>query len=221
MELNLTPVEARVLGSLIEKSLTTPEYYPLTLNSLVAACNQKSNRDPAMQIDDKSVIRALDALRDKKLAWSVALAGSRAPKYRHSAPDVLNLTPIQLAVLCELMLRGPQTLAELRIRAARMAPVTDTTEVESVLQSFADWPTGPLACRLPRQPGQREERYMHRLSGEEPVTAAETEPHPEAARLVVMAENERIAALDARIAVLETELTQLRTRMSDFMRQFQ
>lgn len=220
MESPLDPVETRVLACLVEKSVTTPEYYPLTLNSLTAACNQKSNRDPEMQLDEATVVRALDALRDRKLAWSVTLAGSRTPKYRHSLGEVFPMAPSHMAVLCELMLRGPQTLGELRTRAARMAEIPDTTAVQAILQELAARPDGPLVAILPRQPGRREERYTHLLCGTPPAVQDSPAPAPEPARLAVMAENERIAALEAKVATLEDELASLKARFGDFERQF-
>jgi len=221
MNVILSPMEARVLGCLIEKAVTTPEYYPLTLSALTAACNQKSNRDPIMQADEKEVVRALDSLREKKMASSVALASSRVPKYRHNILDVLALTPRQLALLCELVLRGPQTTGELRTHAARMAPFTDTTEAQSVLSELAAWEGGPLVFKFPRQIGQREERYGHRLCGEIPGEAKASQPSLEPARLAVMAENERIAAMEIRVAVLGDELERLKAQFSDFVKQFQ
>jgi len=216
----LNLVEARVLGCLIEKAVTTPEYYPLTLSALTAACNQKSNRDPVIQTDEKNLVRAIDSLRDKKLVSSIALAGSRTPKYRHSLPDILVLTPRQQAVLCELILRGAQTAGELRSHAVRMVPFTDTHEVESVLDELSAWPGGPLISKLPRQIGQREERYAHRLCGE--ISTEATEPHPalEPARVTVMVENERIAALETRMAALGDELERLKSQFADFAKQF-
>lgn len=221
MNVILSPMEARVLGCLIEKAVTTPEYYPLTLAALTAACNQKSNREPIMQADEKDVVRALDDLREKKLAVSVALTGSRAPKYRHSIPDVLALTPQQLALLCELILRGPQTTGELRTHAARLAPFTDATEIQRVLNELAAWEGEPLIARFPRQVGQREERYGHRLCGEIPGETTVAQPSPEPARIAVMAENERIAALETRVAALGAELERLKAQFSDFAKQFQ
>lgn len=221
MDIILNLVEARVLGCLIEKAVTTPEYYPLTLSALTAACNQKSNRDPVIQTDEKTLVRAIDSLRDKKLASSIVLAGSRAPKYRHSLPDILVLTPRQQAVLCELILRGAQTAGELRSHAVRMAPFTDTHEVERVLDELSAWPGGPLISKLPRQIGQREERYVHRLCGEISTEATESQPALEPVRLTVMAENERIAALEIRMAALGDELERLKAQFADFAKQFQ
>ncbi|MDD5678359.1 MAG: YceH family protein [Kiritimatiellae bacterium] len=220
MNVILSPMEARVLGCLIEKAVTTPEYYPLTLSALTAACNQKSNRDPIMQADEKEVVRALDSLREKKLASSVALANSRVPKYRHNILDILALTPQQLALLCELVLRGPQTTGELRTHAARMVPFTDTAEVQSILSELAAWEGGALASKFPRLIGQREERYAHRLCGELPDEAKMPQPPLEPVRLAVMAENERIVTLETRLTALGDELERLKTQFRDFVKQF-
>ncbi len=221
MEPTLSPIEIRVLACLVEKSLSTPEYYPLTLNALTAACNQKSNRDPVMEVSDEDIVRALDSLRDRRLAWSVTLAGSRAPKYRHRIEDVYPLAPPQLAVLCELMLRGPQTAGELRTHAGRLCALADVADVQAILQQLMTWAGGPLASVAPRRSGQREERYAHLLGG---PPAAETEAAPpvaEPARLAVMVGNERIAALEARVATLQDELARLKAQFEDFARQLQ
>jgi len=223
MALTLTANEVRVLGALVEKSITTPEYYPLTLNALVAACNQKSNREPAMQIDDKEAVRVLDSLRDKGLVWSVTVTGSRAPKYRHRITDVYPLTPVQLAVMCELMLRGVQTGGELRTHAERMASFADGAELQSVLDGLAARPEGALVATLPRRAGQREERYTHLLGGPpaaEPPAAAPPPP-PEPARRAVMAENERLAAVETQLAQMRDELARLTAQWADFLKQFQ
>lgn len=221
MEPTLNPIEVRVLACLVEKSLSTPEYYPLTLNALTAACNQKSNRDPFMQVSDQDTVRALDSLRDRRLAWSVTLAGSRVPKYRHGIEAVYPLTVPQMAVLCELMLRGPQTLGELRTHAGRLCDLADTGTVQTVLDQLMTWPGGPLAAIAPRRSGQREERYAHLLGGALPTEAEAPSPGVEPARLSVMAENERTTALEARVAALEDELVRLRAQFADFARQFQ
>lgn len=221
MEPVLSPVEVRVLACLIEKSLSTPEYYPLTLNALTVACNQKSNREPLMQVSDQETVRALDSLRDRRLAWSVTLAGSRVPKYRHHIEDVYPLLLPQLAVLCELMLRGPQTVGELRTHAGRLCTLADTAEVQSILQQLMEWPGGALVSVAPRRVGQREERYAHLLGGTPPPAAETSLPVVEPARLSVMAENERMAGLEAKVAALEDELARLKAQFADFTRQFQ
>lgn len=220
MESTLSPIEVRVLACLIEKSLSTPEYYPLTLNALTMACNQKSNRDPIMQLSDQDAVRALDSLRDRRLAWVVTLSGSRVPKYRHHMEDVYPLILPQLAVLCELMLRGPQTVGELRTHAGRLCSLTDTTEVQSILQQLMAWAGGPLAAVAPRRAGQREERYAHLLGGVEAVETESALTPAEPARLTVMAENDRIAALEIKVASLEDECARLKAQFADFASQF-
>lgn len=218
LPIRLTPIEARVLACLFEKSVATPEYYPMTLVALTAACNQKSNRDPVLQVHETEVVSALDGLREKKLAWSVSLAGSRVPKYRHSFAEVLPLPLPALALLCELMLRGPQTAAELRAHAARLVPFTEDTPVQALLDSLIAYQTEPLVIRLPRQPGRREERYAHLLCG--PIAAEETPPPPEPARLAVQAETERLTRLESEVQALTDEVNRLKAQFQDFASQF-
>src|SRR5579872_6195939 len=165
MDLVLHPVEVRVLGALMEKEITTPEYYPLSLNALVNACNQKSNRDPVVAYDDDSAERALDSLRARGLALRITGAGSRVPKHGHRLAEQLNLGRREIAILCELMLRGPQTVGELRGRAERMHRFDDLEEVESIVQRLMDASPESLVARLERRPGEKEVRYVHLLSG--------------------------------------------------------
>src|SRR5579875_896286 len=167
----LDPVEVRVLGALLEKEATTPEYYPLSLNALVNACNQKSNRDPVVAYDDDTVSDALDRLREKKLALTITGSG-RVDKYSQRISETLNLGRRELAILCTLLLRGPQTLGEIKDRSERIYAFADLSETEIVLEKLADWPGGGLLKKLPRQPGQKEARYAHLLSGEPAVEAA-------------------------------------------------
>ena len=177
MERLLDDIETRVVGCLVEKDLATPEYYPLTLNALTNACNQKSNRDPVMLLEETDVIRALDSLRQKQMAHQSA-EGVRAAKYCHNLEAVLNLDPEDLAVLAELLLRGPQTVGELRNRAERMCPVGDLQAVEELLQNLTEREE-PLVMILPRQPGRKEHRFTHLLSGIpeiEGTSALPTEP---------------------------------------------
>jgi uncharacterized protein YceH (UPF0502 family) len=158
----LSPSEIRVLGALIEKQITTPDYYPLTLNSLTNACNQLTNRDPVVSYDEQTVVRALDALREKRLATLFSGAESRVAKYKHTLTDAILLTPAEVALLCVLMLRGPQTVGELRTRAERLFPFDNLPEVEEALNALAARPERPLVAKLPRQPGTKESRYAHR-----------------------------------------------------------
>lgn len=213
VELRLDEVEARVLACLIEKQVTTPEYYPMTLNALTAACNQKSNRDPVMALEETLVVRTLDRLQDRRLIVRTVTAGGRTPKYRHSLTDRVPLGPARMAVLCELMLRGPQTVGELKGRAARMHPFEDLQAVEAALTALAGREP-PLVAVLPRQAGRKEPRWAHLLCGA-PEVAAESPPEapPEPARVQARAEDERIAALEARLAALEEAFAAFRRQL--------
>lgn len=170
----LSTIEARVLGCLIEKEMSTPEYYPLSLNALVAACNQKNNRDPVLALDEKTVEEATYSLRDKHLVWQVTQAGSRTPKYRHDLTAVVKVTPLEAAVLCELLVRGAQTTGELRARVPRLGAPGGPAEIDAAAASLAGWPEHPLAVKLPPGPGRREARLAHRLCGD-PVPDAPVE----------------------------------------------
>ena len=169
MNIVLTPMEARVIGCLIEKQITTPDQYPLSLNALVNACNQKSNRDPMMDVDEATVQRTLDGLSKKHLIQERSGFGSRVPKYQHRFCNTefgtLKFTPQELAIVCELLLRGAQTPGELRPRAARMAPFSDADQVEATLETLRTRADGPFVVRLPRQAGRRDSAYAHLFSG--------------------------------------------------------
>lgn len=217
MTMPITEVEARILGALIEKELTTPEYYPLTLNSLTNACNQKSNRDPVMHLEDEDVVRGLDKLRMQGMARLSGESG-RVPKYCHSLGE--KLAPPEMAVLAELLLRGPQTLGELRTRCERMSPFADIAAVEEVLADLQKYEL-QLVTLLPRQPGQKEQRYAHLLSGEPTLQPSEKQLQPEVARIKVMAENERIATLEAEVTQLKDEIASLWQAMEAFKAQFE
>ena len=220
----LTPHEIRVLGCLVEKAVTTPDYYPLTLNSLTLACNQQSNRDPVVAFDETTVVRALDGLREKRLASVFTGAESRVAKYKHALTDALLLTPAEVGLLCMLMLRGPQTLAELRTRTERFQPFESLAEVEEALQVLAARQPQPLVVKLPRLPGTKEPRYAHLLSGPIEVAAlaaGAATPAPEPATLLVRAENDRLAQLTTEVAALRTELAELRQHFAAFRQQFE
>ncbi|MFL6450714.1 MAG: YceH family protein [Bryobacteraceae bacterium] len=202
----LEPSEVRVLGSLIEKEATTPEYYPLSLNALVNACNQKSNRDPVVEYDDEVVLAALERLRALGLAFITT--GGRVTKYSQRISETLNLGRRELAVLCVLLLRGPQTLGEIKDRSERMFAFGDLSEVETVLDRLGEWPAGALATKLPKQPGQKEIRFAHLLSGEPAVevgTAAATSTTPPSSRIVQ----------------LEIDLQQLRAEFQELKGRFE
>ncbi len=207
----LDPVEARVLGALIEKEAATPEYYPLSLNALVNACNQKSNRHPVTSYDDTDVSDAILRLRAKGLAVTVT-GGSRVAKYGQRISETLNLGRRELAVLAALLLRGQQTLGEIKDRSERLYGFADLDETSATLDRLAEWPGGPLATKLPRQPGQKESRYAHLLSGEpaaEPILA-ETAPR----------EASSLAQFEEEVRALRSELAELRRRFDDFEAQF-
>ena len=211
----LNVVEVRVLGSLVEKEMATPEYYPLTLNALVNACNQKSNRDPAVSYDEDTVADAIDSLREKGMAASITGAGMRVPKFRERLSEKLNLGRRELAILCELMVRGPQTVGELRDRAGRLHPFSDTEEVESVLERLIEWQPEPLAVRLPRQPGMKEPRTAHLLAGPPAIASPPAEVEAEVPRVG------RLAELEAEVRALREEVRVLAERLEKFRAQFE
>jgi len=219
MEVILNSIETRILGCLIEKELTTPEYYPLSLNSLTNACNQKSNRDPVMALEEEEVVQALDSLRFKQFVV-VSADGGRVPKYRHILAEKIGLVPAELALMCELLVRGPQTVGELRTRAERMHSFPELAAVEEVLQELMER-EHPLVTRLARQPGRKESRYAHMLSGEPEAVTGECAPPPEAARIRVIAENERIKQLEEDTALLKNEVADLRRMIHEFKAQFE
>lgn len=208
MDIVLDPVETRVLGSLIEKEITTPEYYPLTLNALVNACNQKSNRDPVLNFDEEIVAEAIDRLRDKRLIGVLTGGSNRVPKYNQRLSERLNLGRRETALLCELMVRGPQTPGELHGRASRMHRFSDIDEVDSCLRGLAEFDGGPLVVQLPRQPGRKESRFAHLLSGE-PATAPVSDAEPVRAS----------SGLEPRVAALESEVAALREQLARVTRE--
>ncbi len=211
-----------MLGALVEKQVTTPEYYPLTLNALLHACNQISNRDPVVSFDERTVARALESLREKNLAYVFYGSDSRVPKYKHVCVENLHLSPPELALMCVLMLRGPQTVGELRGRTGRLHNFADLAEVEATLEGLAVREEQPLVLKLARQPGRKDSRYAHVLSGEPPIEVPpRAEPRPEAATREVRAENERVARLESEVEALRTEVAALRQQFDDFKKQFE
>ena len=217
----LTPAETRVLGALVEKAIATPEYYPLSLSALTNACNQLTNRDPVVSYDEAVVVRALDGLREKRLATLFHGADSRVPKYKHALNDVFPFAPAEIAVLCVLMLRGPQTLGELRTRTERLHLFASLNEVEETLQDLAMRQPHALVAKLPRQFGLKESRYAHLLSGPVESLTPEASPRVEPATLAVRAENERIAKLEEETANLRRELAELRQQLADLKKQWE
>jgi uncharacterized protein len=220
MDLELDLVEARVLGALVEKQLTTPDYYPLTLNGLTLACNQRSNRDPVVAFEEKAVARALESLREKQLARMVSGAEMRVPRYYHLAAERLGLSPPEVAVLAVLLLRGPQTVGELRGRSGRFYAFADLAEVETTLGGLAGRSDGALVVELPRQPGRKEPRFAHLLCGLPEIPAEVVEPRVESAVLAVRAENERLAQLEEEMDELRQALQALRQEFAQFRTQF-
>lgn len=213
----LTETEVRVLGSLVEKQLTTPEYYPLTLNALTAACNQKSNRDPAMSLDETAILAAIDSLRDKNLVYLYYGSTSRTVKYKHMLPSVYELEPPAVAIIALLLLRGPQTVGELRGRSDRLYEFSGLGEVQETLDDLAGR-SEPLVLKLERQPGQKEARNVHLLSGEVDVAALNVarEQHSGGG-----GSNERVANLEQEIERLSSELTSFRETFDEFRKQFE
>ena len=207
----LTDIETRVLGSLIEKQVTTPEYYPLTLNALTLACNQKNNRNPVTSYSENQVSDALESLREKNLTYVFYGSTSRVPKYKHVVPEVMHLKHAEVAIMCVLMLRGPQTPGELRGSASRLHEFTTLEEVEETLNSLTSHDGEPLVVRLPRQPGQKEVRFAHLLSGEIDVDAlAAAEPAPV-----------RRSTLEQRVDALAAEVESLKAQFEQFKKQFE
>jgi len=215
MNFTLNDAEVRVLGCLVEKELTTPDYYPLTLNALTNACNQKSNRNPVVSYDETAVVRALNGLRDKGLALQIHQLDSRVPKYGHQISEKLGIERPEVSLLCELMLRGPQTVGELRGRAARMYEHANLEEVESVLQGLVNRPE-PLVLKLPRQAGRKERRYSHLLAGTPDLADEEASLPVEAATLQVQSEDARIAKLEEEVARMRDELNALKQGFESF-----
>ena len=229
MNIQLTTLETRVIGCLIEKQITTPDQYPLSLNALVNACNQKSNRDPVLELDERTVQQTVDDLGRKHFVVEKSGFGSRVPKYQHRFCNTeygsLKLDTQELAIVCELLLRGPQTPGELRSRASRMAPFTDVSEVEAALTRLGERPDGPFVVRLAREPGRREARYAHLFSGDVIPTAEERYPAAEVpgeardglstAEVAFPAtrQEERLARLEEEVRALRAELADLRTRL--------
>ena len=232
MPYSLTEIEARVLGALIEKEITTPEYYPLSLNALVNACNQKNNRDPVTTLEEEQVREALSTLQEKHLAGPAGGADSRVPKYEHRLQEVFNFDRREIAVLCVLLLRGPQTPGELRSRTDRMYHFEVLEDVTSTLDRLAQR-NPPLSAVLPRQPGTKESRYTHLFSGEPPTAPVEqnvarTRPEVEPKGLppanpatsTTLNITERLTNLEEQVTQLRQELSEVQQQLATFRKQF-
>jgi hypothetical protein len=216
VDILLDDVETRVLGALVEKEITTPDYYPLSLNALVNACNQKSNRHPVMNLDEEAVRQALASLNEKGLAGATSSADSRVTKYEHRLQEAFNFSRPETAILCVLLLRGPQTPGELRGRTERLHRFDDLDAVHSALEHLMKREP-PLVKILPRQPGTKEARYAHLLSGD--VEA--WEPEPEAAVTGNSADSDRLARLENEVAALQNQIADLKQQLADFRKQFE
>jgi len=207
MDLQLNDVEVRVLGALLEKDGTTPEYYPLSLNALCAACNQKSNREPVMSLDEDTVAAAIDSLRVKGLALDISGGEHRVHKYGHRMGEAFNFDRREQALMCVLMLRGPQTVGELRGRSERVYAFDGLADVEATLQRLAER-TPPLVRKLPRRPGEKEQRLAHLLGGDVEISAP------------VTSLPERRPPLEERVTALETALSDLTRQFEEFRKKF-
>ena len=223
MDIRLNDAEVRVLGALVEKDITTPDYYPLSLNALINACNQRSNREPVMDLDEDAVRQALHALAEHGLAGPTGGADSRVTKYEHRLQEVYNFDRREIAVLCVLLLRGPQTPGELRGRTERMYPFEDLSQVQSTMQRLIDREP-PLVSILPRQPGTKEARYMHLFGGDgsaglgSDVSVVAAQAHSTAS---AGSNGERSSRLEDELALLRQEVDDLKRQFAEFRKQFE
>jgi uncharacterized protein YceH (UPF0502 family) len=217
MNIELSPLEARVIGCLIEKQITTPDHYPLSLNALVNACNQKSNREPVMEVDEPTIQATVDTLARKHFVVEKSGFGSRVPKYQHrfcnTEYGTLKLTAQELAIVCELLVRGPQTPGELRTRASRMAQFSEVGQVEAALESLRAREDGPFVVRLPREAGRRDSRWAHLFSGAVAVAAIDEEPQAVALSGVAAETPARLDRLEEQVQRLREELADMKRRL--------
>ena len=219
-ELILNEVEVRGIGSLVEKQMTTPEYYPLTLNALTLACNQKNNRNPVTSYDESMVAEALQTLREKNLVYVFHGSTSRVPKYKHVMPEVMHLSAPELAIMCVLMLRGTQTPGELRGNASRLYEFSGLEEIQQTLDALISREPEPLVMRLPRQQGQKEARFAHLLSGPVDVDAIIIE-QPAKVSTARQSQSERIDKLEEEVATLSATMQELQEQFEKFKQQFE
>ena len=210
----------RVLGALVEKQVTTPEYYPLTLNALTLACNQKNNRNPVTSYDESMVAEALQTLREKNLVYVFHGSTSRVPKYKHVMPEVMHLSAPELAIMCVLMLRGTQTPGELRGNASRLYEFSGLEEIQQTLDALISREPEPLVMRLPRQQGQKEARFAHLLSGPVDVDAIIIE-QPAKVSTARQSQSERIDKLEEEVATLSATMQELQEQFEKFKQQFE
>lgn len=213
MDIQLTPYEVRVIGALIEKEITTPDQYPLSLNALTNACNQKSSRDPVLSLDEETVQEIIDGLIKKRLVSEKTGFGSRVAKYQHRFCNTdfgnLRLSTEELGIICVLMLRGPQTPGELRTRTERLCKFGDVEEVETVLQLLMGRADGPFVTKLPREAGKRESRYAHLFGGEVQLSSVDEEISADAPSI----EGDRLAKLEKALQELRLEIDEIKSRL--------
>lgn len=228
MDISLNAVELRILGALIEKQMSTPDYYPMTLNALVNACNQKNNRDPVMTLDPAEVEEALNSLRKQHLVWQIMTHGSRTAKYEHNLAEIASVSERELSVLCELFLRGPQTAGELNTRTARLIETHGLIAIEQLLKKLAEHHKGPFVEMLPRRPGHKENRFVHLFCPKEqseamypPAGAYQGAPVPVSAGRGMRAADDRMEILEQKVNALETKLQSLQEELLAFKRQFE
>ena len=217
----LSEIEVRVLGSLVEKEITTPEYYPLTLHSLTVACNQRNNRNPVTSYDENTVARALESLREKNLSYVFHGSSSRVPKYKHVMTEVMHLNTPEMAVMGALMLRGPQTMGEVRGNASRFHDFADLEEVETTLNGLISKEPEPMVVRLTRQPGQKDARFVHLLCGPpSPELLMEIEAHSRNSQ-PRRGESDKVEKLEGEIERLNEEFQRLQQQFNEFKKQFE
>jgi hypothetical protein len=228
MDIALNPVELRILGALIEKQMATPDYYPMTLNALVNACNQKNNREPLMTLDPAEVEAALNSLRKQHLVWQIVTHGSRTAKYEHNLAETASVSERELAILCELFLRGPQTAGELNTRTARLIETHGLIAIEQLLKKLAEHHKGPFVEMLPRRPGHKENRYVHLfcpIEQSEAMYTAATMYQGVASSATsgrgVKAADDRVEILEQKISELEIRLNALQDEFLAFKQQFE
>ncbi|MCG3159836.1 MAG: hypothetical protein JMDDDDMK_00861 [Acidobacteria bacterium] len=220
MSITLNEYELRALGALVEKQIATPDYYPMTLNALVNACNQKNHRDPVVAYDEATVAKALETLREKNLAYVFHGSEARAPKYGHLFPKAFDLSEAEVPLMSVLILRGPQTPGELRSRSQHLRAFESLAEVETLLQGLS-LRDEPLIVKLPRQPNSRESRFAHLLGGPVEMEQIEAAPRASASVQQSQAGNEKIARLEEEVAALRQELSELKQQFAEFRKQFE
>jgi uncharacterized protein len=222
MDISLSSVEVRVLGALIEKEMTTPEYYPMSLNALTNACNQKSNRDPVMEISENDCFAAIETLKDKRLGWQFSSAGGRVPKYEHNLKSLYSFSKEEIAVICVLLLRGPQTVGEIRIRTDRLCSFSSLNETESTIRNLISREDGPFVVELPRQPGRKESRFMHLLAGQPEIALQENnEDLSGGQNMSAVTGTDRISTLEKDVILLRNDLDELRQQFIEFKKQLE